>query len=129
MPTFVLHRIWELEGNNVIYKLEKDGYIYFDEFERKIKKDRSVSGQLNSIQTTLYRIINNLPVPETKFKRLKGSYGSLDEYEIKTKDLRVYLFRENRTGNIIVWGGRKSTQPEDIRQFRRIKQLYADTTY
>ncbi len=127
MPTFVLHRIWELEGTHPIFKLEKDGQIYFDAFEKKIKKDRSVSGQLNSIQAILYRIINNFPVPETKFKRLKGSVGSSDEYEIKTKDLRVYIFRENQTGNIIVWGGRKSTQVDDIRQFRRIKQLYLNT--
>lgn len=124
MPTFVLHRIWELEGTHAIFKLEKDGHIYFDAFEKKIKKDRSVSGQLNSIQAILYRIINNFPIPETKFKRLKGSVGSSDEYEIKTKDLRVYIFRENQTGNIIIWGGRKSAQAEDIHQFRRIKQLY-----
>ncbi|SDX09241.1 hypothetical protein SAMN05444410_10913 [Hydrobacter penzbergensis] len=124
MPTFVLHRIGELEGIHPVFKLEKDGYIYFDVFEKKIKKDRSVSGQLNSIQAILYRIINDFPVPETKFKRLKGSVGLSDEYEIKTKDLRVYIFREKQTGNIIVWGGRKSTQVDDIRQFRRIKQLY-----
>jgi hypothetical protein len=127
MPTFVLHRIGELEGTYPIFKLEKDGHIYFDVFEKKIKKDRSVSGQLNSIQAILYRIINNFPVPETKFKRLKGSVGLSDEYEIKTKDLRVYIFREKQTGNIIVWGGRKSTQVDDIRQFRRIKQLYINT--
>jgi hypothetical protein len=124
MTTFALHRIKEIEGLFPFFKLEMKGIILFDAFEVEIAKNSTISGQLKSLQTTLYRIANNMEVPETKFKVLKGCHDDYTEYEAKTKDLRVYFFKEPETGRIIVIGGRKSNQREDIRQFRNIKRQY-----
>jgi putative component of toxin-antitoxin plasmid stabilization module len=124
MTTFALHRIKEIEGLFPFFKLEMKEIILFDAFESEIGKNSTISGQLKSLQTTLYRIANNMEVPETKFKVLKGCNDDYTEYEAKTKDLRVYFFKEPETGRIIVMGGRKSNQREDIRQFRNIKRQY-----
>jgi hypothetical protein len=127
MPTFAIHHITEIQGKVNIYKLEKDSIILFDLYEMEIEKNKSISGQLKSIQTTLHRIANNYEIPETKYKKLLGCKDDYTEYEIKTKDLRVYIFKEPTTGNVIVIGGKKSTQKEDIRNFRNIKQLYINS--
>ena len=124
MPTFAIHHIKEIHGKFNICKLEKDGVVLYDLFETEITKDKTIAGQLNSIQTTLIRIANNYDIPDTKYKKLAGCKDEYIEYEIKTKDLRVYLFKEHSTGNVIVIGGKKSTQKEDIRNFRNIKQQY-----
>lgn len=124
MPIFALHNINEIQGKIRILKLEMDGIVLFDNYEAEIKKEKSIAGQLNSVQTTLYRIANNLDIPDTKYRRLAGCTDAYTEYEIKTKDLRVYLFKEEKTGNVIVMGGKKSTQRDDIREFRKIKQQY-----
>jgi hypothetical protein len=124
MITFALHRIKEIDGPIPFYKLEIKGIILFNAFESAIEKNTTIKGQLKSLQTTLFRISNNLDVPETKFKVLKGCNDEYTEYEAKTKDLRVYFFKEPDTGRIIVIGGLKSTQREDLRQFRNIKRQY-----
>jgi len=46
-------------------------------------------------------------LPKNKFRELKGSKDNIKEYEIKTRNLRVYLFHEEHTGRIIVCGGKK----------------------
>jgi len=62
-------------------------------------------------------------------EKLKGCKDEHTEYEIKTHNLRVYLFREVKTGNIIVLGGRKNTQSKDIHHFRKLKKGYLTFKY
>jgi len=45
----------------------------------------------------------------------------LKEYEIKTHHLRVYAIHEAGTGKIIICGGYKNTQKNNIRHFREVK--------
>jgi len=63
-------------------------------------------------------------LPKNKFRELKGSKDNIKEYEIKTRNLRVYLFHEEHTGRIIVCGGKKTSQEKDIKHFRNIKKQY-----
>jgi putative component of toxin-antitoxin plasmid stabilization module len=46
------------------------------------------------------------------------------EYEIKTRNLRVYMIHEEKSGRIIVTGGKKTSQKKDIRHFRNLKASY-----
>lgn len=124
MPIFALHEITEVPGKLRIHKLEMDGIVLYDDYENEVEKNTAIAGQLKSVQAILYRVANNYDIPDTKFKKLEGCSDPYTEYEIKTKDLRVYLFKEEKTGNIIVTGGKKSTQRDDIRQFRNIKKQY-----
>jgi putative component of toxin-antitoxin plasmid stabilization module len=72
----------------------------------------------------MMQISNLQSLPATKYKPLKGCKDAYTEYEIKTENLRVYLFKEEKTGSIIVCGGKKSTQQKDIQRFRNLKQSY-----
>ena len=96
MINFVLHQIKEISGKIKIFKLSIDGFIIYKS------------------------------LPETKFKELRGCYDAYTEYELKTRNLRVYLFKEEKTGSIILWGGKKNTQAKDISTFRKIKRSYIE---
>ena len=63
-------------------------------------------------------------LPINKFKPLLRGKDKFNEYEIKTKNLRVYLFHEPGIGRIIICGGKKSNQEKDIRHFRNVMHSY-----
>ena len=64
--------------------------------------------------------LENLDKQEISIKERKKEL--IKEYEIKTRHLRVYMFHEDKTGRIIVCGGKKTSQQKDIKRFRRIKK-------
>ena len=124
MPIFELIPIEEIQGRISFFKLVADGVCLYDEFENNIRREGNLAGQLNIVQTRMYLVANLHSLPQEKFRPLKGCKDIFTEYEIKTKDLRVYLFKDVKTGHIIVWGGRKSTQTQDIKKFRNLKKAY-----
>jgi putative component of toxin-antitoxin plasmid stabilization module len=124
MHTFALKEIEEIKGKLKIYKLLVDGKCSFDEFEKEIENEGNLKSELTTIQTRLYEIADGKSLPETKFKDITPKNGSNKEYEIKTHHLRIYLFHEKNIGRIIACGGKKGTQKEDIRHFRKIKKEY-----
>lgn len=124
MPIFALHQIDEITGQIKFYKLHVDGTCEFDDFEAEIEKEGNLAKELLKIQTRMLQVSNLQSLPETKFRRLKGCKDAYTEYEIKTDNLRVYLFKEEKTGNIIVSGGKKGTQKKDIPHFRNLKVAY-----
>ena len=126
MINFVLHQIKEISGKIKIFKLSIDGFIIYDAFETEIKRDGTYSRELNNVQAILEQYAHNKSLPETKFKELRGCYDAYTEYELKTRNLRVYLFKEEKTGSIILWGGKKNTQAKDISTFRKIKRAYIE---
>ena len=129
MPTFTLYPIDEINGKIRLFKLIINGLSPYDGFEEQIRHDGNLVKELNTIQTRLQQITNGLLLPETKFKKLKGCKDEHTEYKIKTHNLRVYLFKEAKTGNIIVFGGRKNTQSKDIHHFRKLKKAYLAFKY
>ncbi|MDP4252117.1 MAG: hypothetical protein Q8918_18615 [Bacteroidota bacterium] len=129
MPTFTLDPIEEINGKIRLFKLVLDGLSPYDGFEEQIRHDGNLLKELNTIQTRLEQIANGLLLPETKFKKLKGCKDEHTEYEIKTHNLRVYLFKEVKTGNIIVLGGRKDTQSKDIHHFTKLRMGYLAFKY
>jgi putative component of toxin-antitoxin plasmid stabilization module len=69
--------------------------------------------------------VSNLQrLPEQKFRDITPRKEVVKEFEIKTPDLRIYLIKEE--GHIIVFAGKKSSQREDLRQFRSIKRRYLE---
>jgi len=65
-------------------------------------------------------------LPPNKFKRVSAAKDSVNMYEVKTRDLRLYLFRDSR-GAIVVSGGKKTTQAHDITRFKNIVNQYCKT--
>jgi putative component of toxin-antitoxin plasmid stabilization module len=64
-------------------------------------------------------------LPKEKFRDITPQKQQVKEFEIKKGDLRVYLIKEQ--GHIVILGGKKGLQNEDVKQFRSIKQRYLES--
>jgi putative component of toxin-antitoxin plasmid stabilization module len=124
MNKFALKYIDEIFGRLKIFKLLVNNCCEYDEFERQIETEGSYSSELVIIQTRLQEIADCKLLPKEKFRNITPKKELVKEYEIKTRHLRVYLFHEEKTGRVIVCGGKKTTQQKDINHFRRIKKEY-----
>lgn len=124
MINFTLKRIEEIVGKLKLFKLLVNDRCEYDEFEKQIKAEASHSSELMTIQARLYDVAELRLLPKEKFRDITPKKEMIKEYEIKTKHLRVYLFHEEKTGRVIVCGGKKTNQQKDISHFRRIKKEY-----
>jgi putative component of toxin-antitoxin plasmid stabilization module len=124
MTKFVLTNIDEIVGRIKIFKLLINNHCEYDEFEKQIETEGTYSSELVTIQARLQNIAEGKLLPKEKFRNITPKKELVKEYEIKTRHLRVYLFHEERTGRVIVCGGKKITQQKDMKHFRRIKKEY-----
>lgn len=102
--------------------LEIDGNCPFMEFCAQIERDGNLKKQLATALSRMDQLANMQLLPVQKFRDVTPRKERVKEFEIKTPDLRIYLIKEE--GHIIILGGKKNTQSEDIRKFRSIKQQY-----
>jgi len=124
MHIFAIKEIEQIKGKLKIFKLIVNGTCEFDEFEKEIISEGNLNSELLTIVTRLHEIADCKTLPPAKFKDITPDKEGNKEYEIKTHNLRVYLFHDKKTGRIIVSAGKKSSQKADIRHFRKIKQEY-----
>lgn len=124
MYKFTVERIEEVVGRIKFYKLYVDDICFYDQFCEQIIKDSNLKKQLITIISRMDDIANMRRLDHTKFKDITLGKDKVKEFEIKTNDLRVYLIKEEFTGNIILIAGKKSSQQKDINRFRSIKEAY-----
>ncbi len=125
MYTFALKEIEEIKGKLRLYKLIINGTCEYDEFEKGIETEGNLKSELLTVVARMHEIADLKSLPKEKFKDITPPRKeTIKEYEIKTKHLRVYMFHDKSTGRIIVCGGKKGTQPSDIKHFRNIKKEY-----
>jgi putative component of toxin-antitoxin plasmid stabilization module len=124
MNKFALKYIDKIVGRLKIFKLVVNNHCEYDEFEKQILAEASLSSELLTIQARLQDIAECRLLPKEKFRDITPKKETVKEYEIKTRHLRVYLFHEEKTGRVIVCGGKKGSQQADIKRFRRIKNEY-----
>jgi hypothetical protein len=127
MPKFELEKIDAIVGKQAFYKLLKDGICEFEEFVTQIKAEGSFNKEIMKIYALMQQVAELKTLPQEQFKLLPNPKSEIKEYEIKTKHLRVYLFHQAYTGKIIVIGGKKNTQDQDITHFREMKKMYLET--
>lgn len=127
MNNFVIEKIKEISGRISFFKLSKNGVSEFDEFVKEIKNEHKYSAEILRIQIIMQQVSDLNMLPDNKFKELKGRKSNVKEYEIKTRNLRVYLFHEEHTGKIIVTGGKKTSQKKDIKHFRNLVNEYLES--
>lgn len=123
MPKFALEHLEEIVGTIKFYKLVVDGSCLYDLFCKQIEHDANLSNQLKAILARMDDVANLRLLPDNKFRDITPSKEKIKEYEIKTRDLRVYLIKDS-TGNIIFIGGKKNEQKKDFRRFRSLKKDY-----
>ena len=125
MSSFALRDILEVKGQIRFTKLTINGFCQFDEFCQQIETDGNLKKQLIGIFANMNQIAQMNRLPKEKFRDITPAKQSIKEFEIKKGDLRVYLIKEQ--GHIVILGGKKGSQHEDIRQFRAIKKRYLES--
>lgn len=125
MSTFALEEIKEIVGKIKFFYLKIDDINHFTEFEKQIEKDGTYESELNTIQSLMQQVSEmKFPLPKTKFKDVTPKNDPIKEYEIKTRNLRVLLFHQEKKGHIIVLPFKKTDQKKAFKKFRRIKSSY-----
>jgi hypothetical protein len=132
MPKFTLEKIKlvdEVDEVNPFFKLMVNGKCQFDQWWKEMELAGNYSRQLIKINVWMTNIACGEPVPGDKFKPLSGRKkgDNHQDHEIKVGDLRVYLFKDKESGNVIVTGAIKKgtkAQNKDIERMRTIKKEY-----
>ncbi len=120
MPKFVLHEIEAIKGKQIFCQVEINGVKQLDTFEEELAGTSYLS-EFRTMLTYMEFVANNKPLPQTKFRELKGVKDGIKEYEFKSKHLRIYAVHQ-KGGKIIVLCGFKNNQEKDINRFRSIKK-------
>src|SRR5688500_11019279 len=113
MHNFALEEIEEIKGRLKFHYLIVDGTNYYETFEEKITKEGNYQSELNTVQTRMQLVAEGQLLPKEKYRDITPAKAKEKEYEIKTKNLRVYLFHEEKTGHVIVCAGQKNNQKKD----------------
>jgi putative component of toxin-antitoxin plasmid stabilization module len=127
MHIFALKSIEGIVSKQQVDMLVENEVCYFEEFETELKtrKNQKFINELGHVFTIVERLANCESLPQKKFKDITPRKETVREYEIKTKNLRVYLIKKTN-GKIIVLAGFKNRQKGDIRKFRNIKSRYLE---
>lgn len=126
MNRFALEEFRIIKGHIRFYKLKVNGLCLIDEFWDEIERQGNLKKQLNNAIAIMERYAQGLPTSPAKFKNITERGDPVNEYEVKTKDLRIYLFKD-KEGAIVVSGGKKSTQPRDINRFKNLTIEYINS--
>lgn len=110
------------------FKLFINEKCLFDDFLKEVEKSGNYNKEIEKIKFIMNEIaLNNYNIPSNWFKELvKNKNDIYKDYEIRTNNLRVYLFKQEKTGHIIVLAGIKKPkeQDKDIEKMRVIKKEY-----
>lgn len=123
MSKYALKRVDVVKGRIRIFKLLINQECEFDTFCGILlngkKKDVIVS-----VYATLEAYANLTMLPQSRFKELsRPKSDPIKDYEVKSGNYRVYLFKDT-DGSVVVFGGLRKNQKKDIKRFRSIKQDY-----
>lgn len=125
MPIFVIANLPEFTTRQKVNKLFRNGKCLIDEFKTEIETDNNIAPELDELFATIEDVANGKRVPPNQYKRVHlSSKLKYSPYEVKSKHLRLYLIHEKETGQILILGGKKGDQDEDINRLEKIIKEY-----
>jgi len=92
-----------------------------DEYEENLES--KYQSNFRSILSNMDRIANLMTLSKAKFRDITPEKESVKEYEFKLQDLRIYAIKI-QNGQMVILGGFKNNQKDDIRKFRALKKKY-----
>ena len=126
MNKFVLDLLISPDEEGVkypVFKLIINGYCSYDELCNYCENNNLVA-ELNSLNIRIAQISQGFRLPKEKFRQLKREKtDKIPDYEVKTKHLRVYIFKDSNN-NIVAHWSTKKTQNKELNKFRNIKKSY-----
>jgi putative component of toxin-antitoxin plasmid stabilization module len=126
VPLYTIKEFEQINGRQTFYKLLKDKDCPFENFAAQIEKDGRYTSELRTAFAYMEMVANLKMLPVSKMREITPSKDKVKEYEIKTKHLRIYFIHLEKTGKIVVLGGFKTTQKQDIGQFRSLKKQFLE---
>lgn len=109
-----------------LFKLAINNICPIDEFEKAMRRDAGLNLEIDKIYSIIEDSCNLVPLPKTIFRQLKLRKLPYRLYEAKSKHLRFYLIKLEKMGKVILIGGRKTTQREDLKYLESlIKDIYS----
>lgn len=128
MPEFIVKRVDGFDTVQLVFKLVRNGKCRFDDFLKEIQGDDNLSPELGEIYAVIEEVANCQGIlPPTRYKRLRLSKKlAFNGYEAKSKHLRVYMFQDKDTGQVIVLGGKKGDQPKDLERLEKAIREYTE---
>lgn len=109
-----------------LYKLVINKTCQIDEFEDLLRQEGRLIPELRQIYSVIEDTCNLVSLPKTKFRHLKMETLPYQLYEAKSKNLRFYLMKLEKTGRVILLGGRKSKQCADLKYLEGlIKEIHS----
>jgi len=127
MPTFVLRKIKTVLGKQEFFELFIDNESQFEKYFEEVKTNPQYYSEFKTILSYMNLVAELRMIPKEKFKDITPEKENVKEYEFKSKHLRVYVFHLEKTGKIVVWGGFKNSQQDDIDKFRSIKKRFLNS--
>lgn len=125
MINFEVIHIKEFETKQKVNKLIRNGKCFVDEFWDEIKRDKNIGPELDELIATLEDVANCKMLPKNQYRKISLSRKlKYSTYEVKSKHLRLYLFHESKTGQILLLGGKKVEQEKDIKKVEKIVKEY-----
>lgn len=126
MSRFALEPLDTGPSRYKLFKLKNNTRCEYDDFRNDVEKSGTYDHELDIVDTVLLRVSNGEDVPPGRFKPLPlDGKDKIKDYEVRTKNLRVYLF-QGPDGRIIVLGAIKTPkgQQQDIDRMRQIKNRF-----
>lgn len=107
-----------------VYELCKNGKSIFEEFFKQIEDEGNLISNLAAAIRIVEDSANLKMAPKAKFRVLQGLSVKCKVFEAKSGTIRIYMFHEEKTGRVIVMGGNKDSQNEDIKRVEKIIKEY-----
>ncbi len=127
MIRFATEHIEDFETAVPVNKLIRNGKSLMDEFVTEIKKDKNLASELGDLFAIVEDVANKKRLPPTRYRKIiVPKKFKFKPYEAKSKHLRLYLFHDNESGQVIVMGGKKTEQKSDIEHLKSIVVDYTN---
>lgn len=125
MSNFALEIIDQVRGKQTFQELVIDGDGQLTTFVDSL--EACYKSEMDGIFNYMNQVANQKLVPKQKFHSLSDGKDGYKEYEFKSKHLRIYTI-EYPNGKVVIFGGTKNNQPDDLRTFRALKKQFLSKT-
>lgn len=126
MATFTLIELEHYQTRQKVYKLCRDGKCYFDDFMTEVKADNNLKPELGDLVPIIKDVANGKKPPTKKYRKENlGKKMPFTVYAAKSAHLRLYSFTDSN-GLIIIIGGKKTEQDEDLERSKSIVKEYSE---
>ena len=125
MTIFEIDYLHDFDGIIPVGKLIRNNRCLMDKIEHSIQTDNLLAREWPVLMALLSDMANRLSLPESRCRKLRlRTCPGLSAFELKSKHWRLYLLREDFTGIILTFGGRKTSQKSDLQSLQKILLEY-----